>query len=1379
MRQATKARVADLLKAKVRVRAHSMTTREGKVVQVQEGMAERKVGRKPREKKGRRVGVQDTAQQLDLFDQAVGEAKRSLVGDIVGAGFDGGLPEAKAYVRAAAMSPEEFDRHEWPVKFEPWDDLAAAAQGRSWDGTEAYVIHPSTRERGRWQVSGLDQRGPFGHNTFDTQEEAQAHIDSEHIGRGWVRVTTALRPSEFLEGDTTRDRHFNAFEAETGARWEGASRFDEPAEMLVPRDRVPVVVKRIQAAGGEATIEKPPPMAEGGKGMKPHQATIRERLANLGDDSRRAIEAMVRAEDEGEDNAERAVAPAEDYKVHGTRAASFKAWFGDWENDPDNASKVIDGRTGEPKETHPVEHSQVMKGGKPVTVYHGTAMGGFRAFDPARQADPEDQLYGPGFYFTEDKGLAESYVAKGQSQSGQRIVSKRPITAAEWGKLRASMVAEPEGEARRRVSWLLNDLKYVRMNADGNLNLDSLSAVLDEPDYVSFIARHAEKAGVPIQASGYEGEVKSLYLNIRKPFNADTDTFSIADVPVEEHERLATFIRGASSPLHEANFREAAKAAADPVLAGGLDYQTMAKKYGKAATAEILKAAGHDGLTHIGGRVVGDRDHRVWIAFEPSQVKDVENEGTFDPSDADMFKAIRPVCVAALRKGASQRRGHFKRRKSGSVSWTRPHQVRTSDQGELFEPVQTPDVLAFRSGAQAPAIMAGYIGTGVPIGIDVQAASEASREKAATYARQGGMVFVDSGAFGAFRKGKVLDFEKLLDRYDAMVEGLGAHPAGELHLVAPDVVGDQAATLALLERHKDRLRPYLAKRGVHLLVPFQVGALHPSEMYDRLVSLLGTDNFVAAIPSNEAAMSADLVADFVQQSAPRRVHLLGTAWNPKIVGRIRHLSTLSPETRWSVDASRHRALVGKGRPITEQRKRVMDEATKRMVLEPRMLVLLGNRIQDIHENAPEAIPEADLPEWAKRTGIPEDTLAEARREGTFVQVVGRRMVMQTVVDMARSAMEWVAGPMATTWAIAGSEMEKAISTRRGHFKRTAGGRVEWVRPHPVRTREAAQTELWEREQEPSPLGRGKHLKARGMRGAPEPGEKGWRPLPWHGEAAQALVVRLVNDARTLIEDPMLMEAFQEMMPDRFEGAEPVDDPEWNAHDLAQLLAVPFQGSDGERLDEETRTDIARAAFEVATDVRELGLADVADALHRMEAAFSKRAPRVVNLAKRVGDAVTFVREHHRHLPEANLRGANYVIGVERDGRLAAVAIAGAPTGRWSARFGSEAQAHEQLLELTRVASDGSARNAASMLTARMLELAKQTGRTLVTYQFEGERGAPYRALMQRSDGYEMRPVAYTPPRASKGGERTPGKIRWEAGPAALQADPELLREHAA
>jgi hypothetical protein len=66
---------------------------------------------------------------------------------------------------------------------------------------------------------------------------------------------------------------------------------------------------------------------------------------------------------------------------HLVRTPEFKAWFGDWENDPENASKVVD------------------KNGEPLVCYHGTNRE-FNVFrdDVGRANDAG--FYGKGFYFT-------------------------------------------------------------------------------------------------------------------------------------------------------------------------------------------------------------------------------------------------------------------------------------------------------------------------------------------------------------------------------------------------------------------------------------------------------------------------------------------------------------------------------------------------------------------------------------------------------------------------------------------------------------------------------------------------------------------------------------------------------------------------------------------------------------------------------------------------------------------------------------------------------------------------------------------------------------------------------------------------------------------
>lgn len=75
------------------------------------------------------------------------------------------------------------------------------------------------------------------------------------------------------------------------------------------------------------------------------------------------------------------------------RTAAFKNWFGDWEHDPENASKVVD------------------ENGEPRVVYHGSGAK-FNTFSH-KFAMKNGAVKGRGFYFTDDQGYAEGFAPKG------------------------------------------------------------------------------------------------------------------------------------------------------------------------------------------------------------------------------------------------------------------------------------------------------------------------------------------------------------------------------------------------------------------------------------------------------------------------------------------------------------------------------------------------------------------------------------------------------------------------------------------------------------------------------------------------------------------------------------------------------------------------------------------------------------------------------------------------------------------------------------------------------------------------------------------------------------------------------------------------------
>jgi hypothetical protein len=88
----------------------------------------------------------------------------------------------------------------------------------------------------------------------------------------------------------------------------------------------------------------------------------------------------------------------EQYKL--VRTPEFKAWFGDWENDPENASKVVD------------------ENGEPLVVYHGTNSE-FYYFDKNSESNTHGTSQGfQGFFFTKSKGRSGDYALSKEELKG-------------------------------------------------------------------------------------------------------------------------------------------------------------------------------------------------------------------------------------------------------------------------------------------------------------------------------------------------------------------------------------------------------------------------------------------------------------------------------------------------------------------------------------------------------------------------------------------------------------------------------------------------------------------------------------------------------------------------------------------------------------------------------------------------------------------------------------------------------------------------------------------------------------------------------------------------------------------------------------------------
>lgn len=164
--------------------------------------------------------------------------------------------------------------------------------------------------------------------------------------------------------------------------------------------------------------------------------------------------------------------------------------------------------------------------------------------------------------------------------------------------------------------------------------------------------------------------------------------------------------------------------------------------------------------------------------------------------------------------------------------------------------------IAFRSGMSRSKDFWAAAAVGVPIGV---VATELTLSLALSGMRRhlatGAHVFIDSGAFAELATGEVPDFDRVLRVYESIADPFlaGFNPS-QLYLVAPDKVGDQLATLERLAKYASRVHA-LIRMGCKVIVPLQRGVIPAAEMLARAIKILGTNQFVAGIPSNKEALS--------------------------------------------------------------------------------------------------------------------------------------------------------------------------------------------------------------------------------------------------------------------------------------------------------------------------------------------------------------------------------------------------------------------------------------------------------------------------------------------------------------------------------------------
>lgn len=185
--------------------------------------------------------------------------------------------------------------------------------------------------------------------------------------------------------------------------------------------------------------------------------------------------------------------------------------------------------------------------------------------------------------------------------------------------------------------------------------------------------------------------------------------------------------------------------------------------------------------------------------------------------------------------------------------------------------------------------------------------------------------FVDSGAYSARDQEAQPDFDTTFKQYDQILGAVDALNEAEkqwgteippIKFVMPDVLGNQDATVDLIEQYKNIIQSYMRFNGSEPIIPLQTGKKPLAQFYDEVVQTLGGDNFTVGIPQRVNPPSKQELGEFLSKAKPKKIHFLGAGASSNLNPLLAVVAQYSPDTEVSADASIIQAQVatqGKGK----------------------------------------------------------------------------------------------------------------------------------------------------------------------------------------------------------------------------------------------------------------------------------------------------------------------------------------------------------------------------------------------------------------------------------------------------------------------------------
>ena len=296
------------------------------------------------------------------------------------------------------------------------------------------------------------------------------------------------------------------------------------------------------------------------------------------------------------------------------RSPEFKAWFGDWENDPENASKVVNPKTGEP-----------------LVVYHGTTSA-FTVFNPKKLGSKTDAKSArKGFFFSDSIRTGKSY----------SLISDYDLVPSRYHLSDASLSKFSSKTPKKyRDIYIKYDERYTHFYNEIKSDMESAItgkgwlAEVDRNKAKETVSKYDDEIAEAIKEGlaynkildKYFGKLISTYSDVENYKHIVTE---IANIYASHAASLDTGI-GSPSVMHNyLNIKNIIE-----IDVNGFSNEAAFKNMNKALDKAIKY--GYDGVLVKNIADGGNRSNH-YIVFNPNQIKSAtDNTGAFSKENDDI-----------------------------------------------------------------------------------------------------------------------------------------------------------------------------------------------------------------------------------------------------------------------------------------------------------------------------------------------------------------------------------------------------------------------------------------------------------------------------------------------------------------------------------------------------------------------------------------------------------------------------------------------------------------------------------------------------------------------------------------------------------------------